>query len=108
MFRYEERLAAFMQKLDQINALNNDANESVSSRSDSQASKFLMKLGECMQNTDISKTTSPIQKDQVLAEAKPQIHLEPVIESRLELTLSKRDRIAALKAKSESFQVNGF
>ena len=51
------------------------------------------------------REVKPPPEAQPPPETRPTIHLQPVVESRLELTLTKRDRIAALRAKSESLQV---
>jgi len=115
MFRYEDRLAAFMQKLDQITKVGGDVKSpspeskstTITTSSEAPVSKFLLKLGECMQDTESSpKLSAPSpREDKSQTETRPTVHLQPMIESRLELTLTKRDRIAALRAKSESLQV---
>ena len=98
-FRYEKRLAMFMHKLDEISKMNSNEIPDTASSTASEApvSKFLIKLGECMQYR--GKSPSPIEERDCPVEVASEVSFEPDCPS-------KYDRIAALRAKSVSLQVN--
>ena len=104
-----------MKKLEQITkveASGTNSSDKLSTVAEPAVSKFILKLGECMQDNTTSATLNQSQtspRNFHKQSAAPASEVKPSQYTSLmetEKRFSKLDRIAALRAKSESLQVS--